>query len=487
MDELKINKSASQGQGGAKAQAASNGEAAAQFMQMFQQLLTGSQVVATPQLDLSMIPQAAASPAPAKEAAPQVDADEDKSVKREQTETAAEDVSADDDSDADSTAAQKTAAKAPENCQVAPQQAAPVATEETQEQVEEVEAAPVQTEAAATAAQTAVKVAVKAAETAQAQAAAPVVAEQAAAEKTAVAAQTAEQTIAPAAAETAAAPVETAQAVAAAPKPEPQLKSAKVSADDVERYYQSVQNQTSTSAAEAVDAPAQPVQPQTAAAKLPDAAAKAAEAGAQALSGGAKPDSSQLQSSLGQPPRIDGAGKIGDIAGADLTGSRSPAAKAAKAVQGMLESNSGKLVEKIRQMLQNAAEGQTGNTITLKVDPPELGQMTLKVTQRADQIYARITPESKDVEAAVRENAQHIVNVFVSNGVKPENVHLSIGEERMSGFFFGSQMSADDSNSSGGYESRAGTLAVERIFDAPQQANEPAAKAPAQVETGWVA
>jgi hypothetical protein len=88
-----------------------------------------------------------------------------------------------------------------------------------------------------------------------------------------------------------------------------------------------------------------------------------------------------------------------------------------------------KIVDQIRTVVQDAKNAAPAGKLVFRLDPPELGAVTVKISQRGDQVFARIIPESSEVEGALRERAREIVNLLAGSGVKSENIHLSIGRE----------------------------------------------------------
>lgn len=91
-----------------------------------------------------------------------------------------------------------------------------------------------------------------------------------------------------------------------------------------------------------------------------------------------------------------------------------------------------KVLERIRQIVQveSASQGRNSNSLTIRLDPPELGSLSVKLTQRSDKLYARIVPENKEVEAALRHRAAELSHILSASGIRAENVHVSIGAER---------------------------------------------------------
>lgn len=88
-----------------------------------------------------------------------------------------------------------------------------------------------------------------------------------------------------------------------------------------------------------------------------------------------------------------------------------------------------KTVERVKELLNNAAKSRNNNTLVVRMDPPNLGALTMKVTHKAGKVHARIIPESAEVETALRGRVPELIQVLAANGLNRENVHVSIGAE----------------------------------------------------------
>ncbi len=89
-----------------------------------------------------------------------------------------------------------------------------------------------------------------------------------------------------------------------------------------------------------------------------------------------------------------------------------------------------KVVERVKELLKDANAARNGNTMVVRLDPPRLGQMMVKVTHRAGQVHARIVPESQEVETALRSRVSELTTALTAIGIKAENIHISLGAER---------------------------------------------------------
>lgn len=89
-----------------------------------------------------------------------------------------------------------------------------------------------------------------------------------------------------------------------------------------------------------------------------------------------------------------------------------------------------KVVERVKELLKDANATRNGNTMVVRLDPPRLGQMMVKVTHKAGQVHARIVPESQEVETALRSRVSELTTALTAIGIKAENIHISLGAER---------------------------------------------------------
>ncbi|OVE80242.1 hypothetical protein BVY02_00830, partial [bacterium J17] len=175
--------------------------------------------------------------------------------------------------------------------------------------------------------------------------------------------------------------------------------------------------------------------------------------------------------------------------GADKALDKMLASKGSKGTSSLPSRSQEKLVEKIKEMLSNAAVTRQNNTMVLRVKPEHLGAMTVKITHKADQVSARITPDSPEVEALLRSKVGELAQVLAATGLKLENVQVSIGAERTESemMFFQdlNQQSmgqeASDSDSNPELKGHSKGLNGEEFDAPPTRVERP------QAEVGWVA
>jgi len=94
-----------------------------------------------------------------------------------------------------------------------------------------------------------------------------------------------------------------------------------------------------------------------------------------------------------------------------------------------LTSRQEQIINQILKLIDQAAKLKDGSTLSIRVKPEELGEVLVKVSQRGDQLFARIIPESKEVEQTVRKGINEVIAQLVAAGFKPDNIHVSVGKE----------------------------------------------------------
>jgi flagellar hook-length control protein FliK len=89
-----------------------------------------------------------------------------------------------------------------------------------------------------------------------------------------------------------------------------------------------------------------------------------------------------------------------------------------------------KIIDRIQQIAQDLVVQKTPTSMIVRLDPPELGELTVKISQRADQLFARVSAESPEVEKFLNTRVHEITNARASAGIKTDNIHVVIGKER---------------------------------------------------------
>jgi flagellar hook-length control protein FliK len=94
-----------------------------------------------------------------------------------------------------------------------------------------------------------------------------------------------------------------------------------------------------------------------------------------------------------------------------------------------------KMMERIETALKEAARSRDGKTITLRLDPMQLGQVKCDVSLRDGLLHARITPHNPDVVNAVREHAHELQTALRRLGLNVDRVSVQVLSDKDSGVF----------------------------------------------------
>lgn len=150
------------------------------------------------------------------------------------------------------------------------------------------------------------------------------------------------------------------------------------------------------------------------------------------------------------------------------------------------------MVEKIRDLIAQANQSKDSNTISVRISPEGLGAMVVKVTQKDDQTYARIIPESPETETLLRGKIQEIAQTLQASGMKIDNVHISIGQDQSQADFFNfsqfsSGLGAQTNGENSGSANAERELARQKVLTPNADALQAQAKLARTLEQGWVA
>ncbi len=168
---------------------------------------------------------------------------------------------------------------------------------------------------------------------------------------------------------------------------------------------------------------------------------------------------------------------------------RGAAPKGKGAATGLPRSDQEKILQQIRDVMKKATMSADGNTMVVRLDPPELGQVTVRVTQRDGQVFARVIPENPDVEQLLRQRAGEVTQALAAVGLKTDHVQLSIGRERSESetFRFQEQHGSGGGNQTGGQGSSSSGSERGSSDTVPRNKGPKSGLAADTAEVGWVA
>jgi len=88
-----------------------------------------------------------------------------------------------------------------------------------------------------------------------------------------------------------------------------------------------------------------------------------------------------------------------------------------------------RMLERVESTLKEAARSRDGKTISLRLDPAQLGRVQVDVSLREGALHARITPENRQVLASLREHAHELQGALRKLGLNVDTVTVSVTSE----------------------------------------------------------
>ncbi len=138
-------------------------------------------------------------------------------------------------------------------------------------------------------------------------------------------------------------------------------------------------------------------------------------------------------------------------------------------------------LEKVEQALKEIAKSKDGKTISLRLDPPELGSLKIDVTMRDGLLHARIAADNTQVSQMLREKAHEIQRNLRELGLNVDQVSVSVRDE--SGQF--SQFFSNTGSGTGSENRGQSDVNQQSVADADAQTGTNTNKI--VVEDHWVA
>lgn len=94
-----------------------------------------------------------------------------------------------------------------------------------------------------------------------------------------------------------------------------------------------------------------------------------------------------------------------------------------------------KMMERVENALKDAARSRDGKTITLRLEPLQLGQVKCDVSLRDGLLHARITPQNPEVVQAVRDHSHDLQTALRRLGLNVDRVTVQVLSEKESAAF----------------------------------------------------
>jgi flagellar hook-length control protein FliK len=112
---------------------------------------------------------------------------------------------------------------------------------------------------------------------------------------------------------------------------------------------------------------------------------------------------------------------------AAATGSkRSEDAASSKGSRGMNKGQMARMFERVQSTLTEAAKARDGKTISLRLDPANLGRVKVDVSLKEGTLHARIIPENQQVMTALREHAHELQGALRKLGLDVDSVTVTV-------------------------------------------------------------
>lgn len=108
-----------------------------------------------------------------------------------------------------------------------------------------------------------------------------------------------------------------------------------------------------------------------------------------------------------------------------------------KAMRHLDRTTTQRMLERVEATLKEAARSRDGKTISLRLDPAQLGRVKVDVSLREGALHARITPENRQVLASLREHAHELQGALRKLGLNVDSVTVAVtsdGGQEMSDF-----------------------------------------------------
>jgi len=93
----------------------------------------------------------------------------------------------------------------------------------------------------------------------------------------------------------------------------------------------------------------------------------------------------------------------------------------------------GRMLERVESTLKEAARGRDGKTISLHLEPVDLGKVKVDVSLREGTLHARISPDNQQVAQALREHSHELQGALRKLGLQVDSVTVSVTVDEFSG------------------------------------------------------
>lgn len=88
-----------------------------------------------------------------------------------------------------------------------------------------------------------------------------------------------------------------------------------------------------------------------------------------------------------------------------------------------------RMLERVEATLKEAARSRDGKTISVRLDPAQLGRVKVDVSLREGALHARITPENQQVLVALRDHAHELQGALRKLGLNVDSVTVTVSAD----------------------------------------------------------
>jgi flagellar hook-length control protein FliK len=93
-----------------------------------------------------------------------------------------------------------------------------------------------------------------------------------------------------------------------------------------------------------------------------------------------------------------------------------------------LNKNTAKIIDKIHELAEEVNRSKDGKSISMRLDPPELGKIKVDIRYDDGQLYARVMADNPEVTEWLRGKEQDIIQYLKKSGVQFEQISFSFDE-----------------------------------------------------------
>ena len=90
---------------------------------------------------------------------------------------------------------------------------------------------------------------------------------------------------------------------------------------------------------------------------------------------------------------------------------------------------SSRVLERVQEVLKAVSSSKDGSTISLRLDPPSLGEVKVDMSFKNGSLFARIIAESQEVENLLKSKVNELYQVLKDSGIDADNINVFIASK----------------------------------------------------------